>query len=236
VVFATLAMMSMLATPQAPPARYLALGDSYTIGESVPVTARWPNRLAGLLRAEGIAIADPEIIARTGWTTDELDTALDAIENGAAVTVADAETAPRPTPPYQLVSLLIGVNNQYRARPVDEYRRQLRALIARAIAYADGKPGRAVVLSIPDWGVTPFAVEHGRDREQVAREIDAYNAAKRDECAHAGVAFVDITELTREARERRELLAGDGLHPSAIDYERWARAALPAALAALGPL
>lgn len=232
-VLSTLAMMSILTAPPALPARYLALGDSYTIGESVPADARWPNQLAELLRAEGITLADPEIIARTGWTTDELDIALDAIEHGDAVTVADGETAPQPAPPYQLVSLLIGVNNQYRGRPVDEYRAQLRALLGRAIRYADGKPNRVVVLSIPDWGVTPFAHEHGRDSALVAREIDAYNAAKRDECSRAGVAFVDITDLTREAHERRELLADDGLHPSAIDYRRWAEATLPAARSAL---
>jgi lysophospholipase L1-like esterase len=229
VISTTLAMMSILAAPPALPLRYLALGDSYTIGESVPAAARWPNQLAELLRAEGVAVADPEIIARTGWTTDELDAALDAIEGGASVSLTDAEAAPRPAPPYQLVSLLIGVNNQYRGRPIEEYRTQLRALIARAVGYAGGHPQRVIVLSIPDWGVTPFAREHGRDAAQVAREIDAHNAAKREECARADVAFVDITGLTREAGERHELLAEDGLHPSAIDYLRWAQAARPAA-------
>lgn len=232
-LISTLAMMSMLAPPPALPARYLALGDSYTIGESVPAGARWPNRLAELLRAQGIAVANPDIVARTGWTTDELGAALDALEGGAAVALTDAEAAPRPRPPYQLVSLLIGVNNQYRGRPVDEYRQQLRALIARAVGHAGGQPGRVVVLSIPDWGVTPFAREHGRDVAQVARDIDAFNAAKREECARAGVAFVDITGLTREAAARPQLLADDGLHPSAIDYQRWAEQALPVARRAL---
>jgi len=234
-VFTTLAMLPILTTPSAPAARFLAIGDSYTIGESVPAAARWPNRLAELLRADGIEIANPVIIARTGWTTDELDAALDALERSESVSLTDAETAPKPAPPYQLVSLLIGVNNQYRGRPVEEFREQLRALIVRAVAYADGDSQRVIVLSIPDWGVTPFAHEHGRDAAQVAREIDAHNAAKREECAHAGVAFVDITGLTREALERPELLAADGLHPSAIDYQRWAQAALPAARKALGP-
>jgi lysophospholipase L1-like esterase len=226
-------MMSILAAPPALPLRYLALGDSYTIGESVPAAARWPNQLAELLRAEGVAMANPEIIARTGWTTDELDAALDAIEGGASVSLTDAEAAPRPAPPYQLVSLLIGVNNQYRGRPIEEYRTQLRALIARAVGYAGGHPQRVIVLSIPDWGVTPFAADEGRDASVVGAEIDACNAAKRAECARAGVAYIDITALTREAATRRELLADDGLHPSAVDYQRWAQAALAAAKAAL---
>lgn len=233
-VLTTLAVMSMLAPAPALPARYLALGDSYTIGESVPADARWPNRLADLLRADGVDIANPQIIARTGWTTDELDAALDAVEGGATVMMTGAEPALRPAPPYQLVSLLIGVNNQYRGRPVDEYREQLRALLKRAIGYAEGQPARVVVLSIPDWGVTPFARGQGRDAAQIAREIDAHNAAKREECARAGVAYVDITGLTRAAATRPELLADDGLHPSAIDYQRWAERALPAARMALG--
>ena len=101
------------------------------------------------------------------------------------------------------------------------------------MGYAGGKPERVIVLSIPDWGVTPFAATHGRDAAVVAAEIDAYNAAKRAECALAGVAYIDITGLTREAATRRELLADDGLHPSAVDYRRWALAALPAAKVAL---
>ena len=231
---AALSLLSMLSGAPALPARYLALGDSYTIGESVPAAERWPNRLAQLLRGQGANLANPEIVARTGWTTDELAVALDAVERGEAVEMAPGEHAPRPAPPYQLVTLLIGVNNQYRGRPLDEYRDQLRALVVRAVGYAGGQPRRVVMLSIPDWGVTPFAAGMGRDAATVAREIDSYNAAAREECAHAGVAFVDITPLTREAGERPELLAGDGLHPSGIDYQRWAEAALPAASAALG--
>lgn len=230
--FATLTLLSMLAAEPALPARHLALGDSYTIGEAVPADARWPNRLAELLRADGANLAQPEIVARTGWTTDELAAALDALERGEAVELAEGEYAPRPAPPYQLVTLLIGVNNQYRGREVAEYRTQLDALLARAIGYAGGERARVVVLSIPDWGATPFA--QGRDRDRIAREIDAYNAAKRAACAAAGVAFVDITPLTREAPQQPGLVAADGLHPSALDYARWAQAALPAAREALG--
>lgn len=231
---ATLTLLSMLSGAPALPARYLALGDSYTIGESVAAAERWPNQLVAMLREQGANLARPEIVARTGWTTGELAAALDAVERGEMVEMAVDEHAPRPAPPYQLVTLLIGVNNQYRGRPVEEYRAQLQALVARAVAYAGGEPRRVVMLSIPDWGVTPFAAGMGRDAANVAREIDAYNAAARTLCAEAGVAFIDITPLTREAATRPELLASDGLHPSGLDYQRWAHAALPAARAALG--
>ncbi|HEU0013481.1 MAG TPA: GDSL-type esterase/lipase family protein, partial [Longimicrobium sp.] len=136
--------------------RFLALGDSYTIGEAVAEAERWPVRLAALLRERGMDVADPEIIARTGWTTDELSAAIDERD---------------PQGPYALVSLLIGVNNQYRGRSADEYRGEFAALLRRAIAFAGGDAGRVIVLSIPDWGVTPFA--EGRDRAAIAAEIDA---------------------------------------------------------------
>ena len=217
------------------PLRMLALGDSYTIGEAVAADQRWPVQLAERLRAGGIAIAEPDIVARTGWTTDELAAALDVAERGESVVLTSAgETAPQPTPPYDLVSLLIGVNNQYRGRPVEDYTPQFRQLLERAIDYAGGEPQRVIVLSIPDWGVTPFAAAHGRDAAAVGTAIDTYNSAAQAVCAERGVAFVDITPLTREAAERRELLADDGLHPSGLDYARWAVAALPAARAALG--
>jgi lysophospholipase L1-like esterase len=217
------------------PVSMLALGDSYTIGEAVAADARWPVQLASGLRAGGIAITNPDIVARTGWTTDELMAALDAVERGesVALTAAD-EMAPRPARPYALVTLLIGVNNQYRGRAVEDYVPQFRDLLDRAIGHAGGEPKRVIVLSIPDWGVTPFAAANGRDAATVGAAIDAYNAAARAICAERGVAFVDITPLTREAAERRELLAEDGLHPSGLDYARWAEAALPAARAALG--
>ena len=231
---ATLTLLSMLSGAPALPARYLALGDSYTIGESVAAAERWPNQLVAMLREQGANLARPEIVARTGWTTGELAAALDAVERGEMVEMAVDEHAPRPAPPYQLVTLLIGVNNQYRGRPVEEYRAQLQALVARAVAYAGGEPRRVVMLSIPDWGVTPFAAGMGRDAANVSREIAAYNEAARAVCAEAGVAFIDITPLTREAATRPELLASDGLHPSGLDYQRWAHAALPAARAALG--
>lgn len=195
---------------------YLALGDSYTIGEGVPVEGRWPMRLAAALRAQGLALADPTILATTGWTTDELSSAMD--------TAAFA-------PPYELVSLLIGVNNQYRGRPADEYRGEFRRLLERAVTLAGARPGRVLVLSIPDWGVTPFASGSGRDTARIAAELDAYNAIAREETIRAGAAFVDITPISRDYPA---LLADDGLHPSAAQYALWAEAALPVARRLLG--
>ncbi|KAF1712540.1 lysophospholipase [Pseudoxanthomonas kalamensis DSM 18571] len=192
---------------------YLALGDSYTIGEGVEPHGRWPVQLVRALAAEGIAVAEPRIIATTGWTTDELATALDAVE---------------PVGEYGLISLLIGVNNQYRGRDLDEYRHQFAELLARAIGYAGRRPDRVLVLSIPDWGVTPFAGRELRSRRRIAAEIDAFNAAAHDICADRGVVFVDITAVSRAHGAEPNMLAADGLHPSAAMYAEWARLALPA--------
>ena len=197
-----------------PPLSYLALGDSYTIGEGVEPEGRWPMQLAHALRAQGIPLADPRIIATTGWTTDELSDAIDAAE---------------PLGTFDFASLLIGVNNQYRGRTVDDYRGELDGLLARATAFADGRADRVLMLSIPDWGVTPFAIQSGRDRDLIAVELDAYNIAAREACAARGIAFVDITPVSRERGGEDAMLADDGLHPSAAMYAQWARLALPVA-------
>jgi lysophospholipase L1-like esterase len=196
------------------PLRWLALGDSYTIGEDVAEAGRWPVQLATLLRADGIAVDPPLIVARTGWTTDELAAAMDAAELARG---------------YDLVSLLIGVNNQYRGRPLDEYETQFTALLERAITLAGQRTGRVLVLSIPDWGVTPFAAASGRDVARIAAELDAFNRAAAAICAGHGVAFVDITHISRDPGARPDMLAADGLHPSAAQYALWAKYALPAA-------
>lgn len=198
---------------QAPPAQILSLGDSYTIGESVLEKERWPNQLRELLELEGILCAPPEIIAKTGWTTDELLAALQP------QTEKDA---------YDIVTLSIGVNNQYRGRDVDSYRKELRELIDFAIEKASGKPDRVILLSIPDWGVTPFAKD--RDRAKIAAEIDAYNRVKKEEAERAKVHFIDITDITRDIEgAKKNLLAEDGLHPSGIMYRQWAEKVLPIA-------
>lgn len=200
--------------------RYLALGDSYTIGEGVAPAQRWPHQLAAALRAEGVPLQDPTTIARTGWTTDELSDAIDAAA---------------PASDHDFVSLLIGVNNQYRGRDVEGYAREFDALLARAIGFAGGRADRVLVLSIPDWGATAFGARSGRDLAQVARELDAYNAAARAICARRGVAFVDITPASRAHLNEAAMLAEDGLHPSGAMYALWTREALPAARQLLAP-
>lgn len=201
VVGALLAVMllsSCTAVPQTN-ARYLALGDSYTIGESVDAGERFPVQLARELK-----LGEPRIIAKTGWTTDELNAAIDT----ANVTGT-----------YDLVTLLIGVNNQYRARDAEEYRVQFRALLDRAVGFAGGDVKKVIVVSIPDWGVTPFA--EGRDRAKIAREIDLFNSINREEAARRGTRYVNITPISR--RSDPSLVAADGLHPSGKQYAEWAR-------------
>jgi lysophospholipase L1-like esterase len=188
---------------------YLALGDSYTIGESVSAEKQWPNQLSGLLKADGLQ-AEVMIIARTGWTTSELWQGI---------------LAEKINPPYDLVSLLIGVNNQYRGYAVDEYRDQFNFLLKKSIEYAGGDANRVIVLSIPDWGVTPFA--SNRDREQIAREIDGFNFVNRELSEGAGVHYVDVTPISREAASDTKLIAPDGLHPSEKMYAMWAEKTLP---------
>lgn len=201
-------------------ARYLALGDSYTIGEGVAPAERWPVQLAAALRARGLAIGDPVIVARTGWTTAELLTALDDVPDDLGHD-------------FDLVSLLIGVNDQYRGLDMAGFRVGLDRLVSRAIAYAGGDAGHLLVVSIPDWSVTPFARSYWRSAQEVAAEIDLFNDLVRARALGCGARFVDVTACSRRAEDDRALLAGDGLHPSAAMYAEWAALALPHALAAL---
>jgi len=212
------ATMLAAGTPAGDSTRFLALGDSYTIGEGVAEDQRWPNQLVASLRQAGIAIDAPEIVARTGWTTDELSAAMNAHAFHA---------------PYALVTLLIGVNNQYRGRDVDNYRAEFRDLLQRAIELAGGRPHRVVVVSIPVWGVTRFGRESGRDLTAIAREIDAYNAANVEIATMLHVRCADVTPISREHGGDAAMLVDDGLHPSAAMYERWIQAILPVAKQAL---
>ncbi|WP_431634565.1 SGNH/GDSL hydrolase family protein [Dyella sp. KULCS107] len=198
------------------PLRHLALGDSYTIGEGVPEAGRWPVQLAQRLIAEGITLAPPRIVATTGWTTDELAAGMD-----------EAQLAP----PFDLVSLLIGVNNQYRGRSAEEYIAQFGQLLARAVTLAGDRPGHVLVVSIPDWGVTRFAREHGHDAAAIGATLDRFNLLARAAAEAAGAAFVDITDLSRAYPDE---LTDDGLHPDARQYTRWVERIAPVARRALG--
>ena len=198
--------------------RYLALGDSYTIGEGIDAPGRWPQQLVERLRSDGVDLADPTIVATTGWTTDELSAGMDA-----ATLV----------PPYDLVTLSIGVNNQYRGRDTDNYRREFSALLQRAVALAGLRPERVVVVSIPDWGVTAFGRGSGRDTTVIAHELDRFNAINRDEARAQAIAWADVSAISRRAGSAADQLAADGLHPSARQYSAWLEAILPLARQAL---
>jgi len=183
---------------------YLALGDSYTIGESVSESERWPVVLAENLKSQGLAIEDPKIIARTGWTTNELQ---DAIER------EDINDT------YGLVSLLIGVNNQYRGFPFEQYEKEFVALLNTAISFAGDDSTKVFVVSIPDYGVTPFAAKS--DTAKIASELDQYNLYAKTICEEKDIPFFDITPISRKAKEDSELVASDNLHPSGKMYAQW---------------
>jgi lysophospholipase L1-like esterase len=184
---------------------YLALGDSYTIGESVPEEQRWPVQLAAMARNDGNNLLDPVIIATTGWTTAELQSGIEAAQLGDST--------------FNFVSLLIGVNNQYRGYDFAIYEKEFVELLNQSIAFAAGDTANVFVVSIPDWGVTPFA--NGRDQEKIAREIDEYNAYAEQVCNSLNVKYINITDISREATENASLIADDNLHPSGFMYERW---------------
>ncbi len=185
---------------------YLALGDSYTIGEAVTAAESFPYQLQAALKMKGIAVAEPQIIAKTGWTTDELLAAI-------------AEQ--KPASNFDLVTLLIGVNNQYRGYPLNTYEQEFKQLLTLAIGFANGDAGKVRVISIPDWGITPFAAEEGRDAAQVAEEIDAYNGINKLVSMAMDVTYIDITPHSRLAANDNSLLASDGLHPSGKMYAEW---------------
>jgi lysophospholipase L1-like esterase len=184
---------------------YLALGDSYTIGEAVLLKQSFPYQVVQSLRGKGHHFSAPEIIAKTGWTTDELWAGI-----------GDYQFLPR----YDFVSLLIGVNNQYRGRSIIEYTTEFEKILEKAISLSDHKKEHVFVLSIPDYSVTPFGQE--KEPEKVTKEIDIFNTANRALATQYKVHFIEITEGTREAAFDRSLVAEDGLHPSAKEYLKWA--------------
>lgn len=186
---------------------YLAIGDSYTIGEAVPLSSSFPYQLSELLKVKGIDLGSPKIIAKTGWTTSELQ---------EGIKVAEIQQQ------FDLVTLLIGVNNQYRGESKDSYRKEFSALLEAAIKFAAGKKAHVFVISIPDWGVTPYGLQSGRDVQTIASEIDAFNAINKKEALRYGVSYTDITTASRLAKSDESLITSDGLHPSGKMYLDWA--------------
>lgn len=189
---------------------YLALGDSYTIGELVDVKQNFPFQLSTQLNAQNIAVADPVIIAKTGWTTDELMAAIQ-------------ERAIQET--FSFVTLLIGVNNQYRGRSAEEYSVEFNQLLQQAIHFAGGNPKNVFVLSIPDWGVTPFAKE--KDANEISKAIDQFNGINKSISLENNCHYLNITDSTRVNGSDAQFLAEDGLHPSAKEYAIWVERLLP---------
>ena len=183
---------------------YLALGDSYTIGESVLESERWPNQLAQELEGTSLGVDTVTIIAKTGWTTAELIEGIRISKN---------------TNQYDLVSLLIGVNNQYRGQSIERFEKELVALIQTAIEYSKTGSKAVFLVSIPDWGVTPFAKD--RNRTQIAKEIDAFNAVISKQAKNFKLPFIDITPISKGASSDLSLLAEDQLHPSGKMYNLW---------------
>ena len=192
---------------------YLALGDSYTIGASVERADSFPIQLKAKLE-QGLKVeVNTEIIAVTGWTTDNL---LNAVNRGTQL------------PSYDLVTLLIGVNNQYQGRPFRVYTKEFPELLEKAIALAFGNPKNVVVISIPDYAYTPFA--EGRNTDKITKEIDEYNAFAESTALQNGVPFINITDITRNGLSNPELVAGDGLHPSGEAYKRFVEVLYPVVL------
>ena len=184
---------------------YLALGDSYTIGQSVLANERFPAQTVGLLKQQGIKISNPTYIAQTGWTTTNLQNAI-------------ASQSPSPT--YDVVSLLIGVNDQYQHLDTGGYAIRFTQLLEKAIQLANGKKTNVFVLSIPDYSVTPFVA--AADKPRVRMEIDWFNAINKRITMAYNVGYTDITPSTREAENNPSLIASDGLHPSGLEYKKWA--------------
>jgi lysophospholipase L1-like esterase len=182
---------------------YLALGDSYTIGEGIAVADSWPYQLVKKLNAKGISIQQPKIIARTGWRTDNLLAAIEA-ENSAEK--------------YDLVSLLIGVNNQFQGKSLEQYKKDLRTLLNTAVNLSAMGKSRVFVLSIPDYGSTPFG---NLERESIGKEIDEWNQVCKEICAEFEIPFFDITEISKRAARESDLTTKDKLHPSAKMYSLW---------------
>jgi lysophospholipase L1-like esterase len=196
-------------TPVAGAFNYLALGDSYTIGQSVPIDQSFPYQLAAALNLQ-IKVNTPTIVAVTGWTTDNLISAVSTDGGNKS---------------YDFVTLLIGVNDQFQGNSRDIYRASFIKILNSAVLFAKGNKNRVFVISIPDYGVTPFAA--GQNRAAIGQQIDLFNAINKDESTKAGVNYLDITDISRQAANDASLIATDGLHPSGKMYGLWVQRLAP---------
>lgn len=185
---------------------FLALGDSYTYGESVEENQKLPYQIAVQLNGLGLNTSAAEVIARTGWTSGDLLSRL--------------SDNPPSLPHYGIVTLLIGVNNQFQGASQEQYRREFEALVDKAIGYAGNNPNHVFVLSIPDWGVMPFATY--RNKELIAKQIDSFNVINKKISLSKNVHYTDVTDISRLAASNPALIAVDGLHPSGEQYRMWA--------------
>jgi len=194
--------------------KYLALGDSYTIGQNVCDTCRFPYQLKEGLENDLNADIELRIIAQTGWTTTNLKNAI---------------STQNPSSDYDLVTLLIGVNNQYQSKPFSLYEQEFPELLTTAIALAKGEKNNVIVVSIPDYAFTPY----GNGSAAISTQIDAYNAFAENYATQNGVVFVNITDITRQGLVNPALVASDGLHPSQLAYSKFVERILPKAILAL---
>ncbi|MDR5590926.1 SGNH/GDSL hydrolase family protein [Christiangramia sp. SM2212] len=190
--------------PEDPKFSYLALGDSYTIGESVMETERWPVQLAEQLRERGYKMAAPKIIAKTGWTTEDLLRGMESELNIQR--------------DFDIVSILIGVNNQYQGKPITEYEDDLRTIFNKAVNHSKTMEKGVFAVSIPDYGYTPFG---SANQERISAEIDRFNEVFKRVADEFNVPFYNITPISRDAKNNPDLVASDGLHPSGLMYQYW---------------
>jgi len=202
--------------PTDDPIYFLALGDSYTIGQGVPEEDRWPNQLTERLEESGSEISGTQIIAQTGWTTSNL---LSALNNEDLTALGDSN----------LVSLLIGVNNQFQGLSFKDFTCEFEYLLEKSIGYA-GTKDLVFVVSIPDYGVTPFG---SNNSEMIAEELDMYNDHMKSKCESFEIPFIDITEISRELGDSEDALAPDNLHPSGFQYREWVEEMIPVVIALL---
>ncbi|MFY7743304.1 MAG: SGNH/GDSL hydrolase family protein [Flavobacterium sp.] len=195
--------------------QYLALGDSYTIGEGVCWNCNFPSQLKdSLLQTDFFSSVNLKIVAQTGWTTTNLKNAIEAENLNSS---------------YDLVTILIGVNNQYQNRPFSLYETEFPELLQTAITLAKGDKNRVIVVSIPDYAFTPFG-QSSSNPSTISNQLDNYNTFAKNHAESLGISFLNITDITREGLNNPNLVASDNLHPSQLAYSKFVERMFPIAL------